>query len=573
MSQFKKSLESEILKEKFNTLLKSLDRTNTSKMIIERCYGDLCSLEIAEGKANPNDVMDELKGIGVEQNKARHLITASTLNEKKSTVADQFLLQRVAILENACKQLNAYSWMKSVGTFINETREFLKRNELNIIIERVIFDLEVSRDSGYYKKAIEKLSEASNAENPVYTILETLETEKWIPLVKRIYEYCETLKGSANGHNPNFKVSKIYSPIEFIEENESYVFFANGKVFETNGETITESEKQTTDSFKSLVSIAESSKFDKGVIRMYPNPSSIVDIDFNGESAKITINNKIVESANLESFMLASGFLKYTEKDKVAKIMHAISEGNNIKELDFAYRVTSNLFEGVSVNVFTLNENIYIQKINRGMKENSFVLAESAENAVAIVKDFMNYDISNSLTHLLETEKAEQIVKEKELQKVNSRIKFLMESLENLERAAKINGVESSTQIVKAKELLESQIEIHKAELDKINGKVDESDADGFKPSAPKKEKVNKSDEKPKAEDMDKNFNPKTELNEDHCVPGKEYKIKGQPGWIYQGETDGVHIFNNEKGGFDPKNYNDQEWAEAHKTGEITECM
>jgi hypothetical protein len=56
------------------------------------------------------------------------------------------------------------------------------------------------------------------------------------------------------------------------------------------------------------------------------------------------------------------------------------------------------------------------------------------------------------------------------------------------------------------------------------------------------------------------------------CVPGKEYKIKGVAGWIYQGAADGFHIFNNDKGGFDPKNYNDAEFAKAHETGEITEC-
>ena len=533
MSQFKKSLESESLKEKFSNLLKGLDRTNTSKMIIERQYGELCSLEIAEGKSTPNNVQDELRGIGVEQNKVRHLITASIINEKKTTVADQFLLQRVAILEKATKELSAYSWMKSIGNFINETNEFLKRNELNILIERVIFDLEISKESGYYKKAIEKLSEASKSDNVVFTVLETMENEKWIPLVKRLYEYCSKLKGSVTGTNPNFTVSKIYSPIEFVGENESYMFFVNGKSFETNGETISESKSPLSDNFKSLISIAESAKFDNGVIRLYPNPSSIVDIDFKGESPKVIINNKIVESNNVETFMLASGFLKYTEKEKAAQIMHAIEEGNNIKELDFAYRVKSNLFEGVSVNIFNLNENIYIQKINKGMKENSFILAESAEDAVNIVKDFMNYDISNSLTHLLETENAEKVIREKELEKVQSRIKFLTESLSDLERVAKINGVENSTQIVKAKELLESQITIHNAQLAKITNS--------------------------------------SSVNE-NCTPGKEYKINGQPGWIYQGETDGVHIFNNDKGGEEPKSYDVKAWEAAHKSGEITEC-
>jgi hypothetical protein len=57
--------------------------------------------------------------------------------------------------------------------------------------------------------------------------------------------------------------------------------------------------------------------------------------------------------------------MKTFDWDKAAQIMHTISEGNNIKELDFGYRVNSSLFEGVSVNVFNLNENIYIQKINK----------------------------------------------------------------------------------------------------------------------------------------------------------------------------------------------------------------
>lgn len=533
MSQFKKSLESGILKEKFSTLLKSLDRTNTSKMIIERQYGELCSLEIAEGTSTAINVQDELKGIGIEQNKVRHLITASIMNEKRSTVADQFLLQRISILEKSCKELGVYSWMKPVGTFIAETQEFLKRNELNILMERVIFDLEVSRDSGYYKKAIEKLSEATKSSNPILAITETMEDQKWIPLVKRLYEYCSKLKGSVNGHNPNFQVSKIYSPIEFLEEKGTYTFYSNGKVLETDGTTITEFNGQVSENFKSLVSITESAKFGNGVIRLYPNPSSIVDVDFNGETPKITINNKVVESSNIESFMLASGFVKYTEKSKTAQIMHAITEGNNIKELDFGYRVNSSIFEGVSVNIFNLNENIYIQKINKGMKENSFVLSESAEDAVSIVKDFMNYDISNSLTHLLETENAEKAMREKELDKVQSRIKFLMESLSDLERVSKINGVENSTQIVKAKELLESQIEIQNNELAKITSK---------------------------------------DIVNESCMPGKEYKIKGESGWVYQGVTNGMHIFNNDKGGKEPITYDEKSWAAAHKTKEIDEC-
>jgi hypothetical protein len=535
MSNFKKSLDSAILKEKFQNLLESLDRTNTSKMIIERHFANLSSLEIAEGKITAKDAYDELKGIGVEQNKARHIVTASTINEKKSTIADQYMLQRVAILETVCKDLKAYDWMKPVGKFIAETQEFLKRNELGILIERVIFDLEIDKNSGYYKKAIEKLAEAANADNPSFAIVETMESEKWIPLVKRIYEYCEKIKGSVNGHNPNFKVTRVYSPVEFIEESSKYVFFANGKTFETDGTTITESASPVSESFKKLVRITESAKFANKMMRLYPNPNSVVDIDFTGESTKVMINNKLVESANVESHLIAGGYLKYTETNKAAEIAHAISEGRNIKELDFAYRVNSNVFEGLSVTVFNIEDNVYIQKRNSAMKENSFVKAESAEDAVTIVKEFMNYDISGSLTHLLETEKAETELRSKEIAKIESRIKFLIESKENLERVAKLNGVETSEKIKSAKELLENQIAEQNAELAKI---VKTNDS-----------KVNES-----------------------CVPGKEYKIAGESGWIYQGVADGMHIFNNEVSGKQPRNYTDEEYNAAFSGGEIAEC-
>ena len=512
MSQFKKSLDSDVLKEKFIKLLESIDRNNTSKMIVERHYASLSSLEVAEGKRTSKDVYDELQGIGVSQNQARHLATAQSLTEKRTHVADQFMIQRIAILESSIKDLNVYNWMKPVAAFIAETQDFLKRNELNILIERVIFDLELSKEANYFKKAIDKLAEAANSENPAYTIVETLESEKWIPLVKRLVEHCEKIKGSVNGHNPNFKVSHVYSPVEFIEETSNYVFFSGGKVFETNGEIISEYTGSISESFKKLVSITESAKFANKMLRLYPNVNSVIDIEFVAEGAKVLINNKLVESNNVESHLMAGGYLKYGEQNKIAQIQHAIAEGRNIKDLDFAYRVTSSIFEGVSATIFNLNDKIYIQKINKGMKENSFVLAESAEEAVRLVKEFMNYDISGSITHLLENEIAENITREREIAKIESRIKFLIESVANLERVSKLNGVENSEKIKAAKELLESQIAEQTKELSKYTKIVNEET-----------------------------------VSQSELTPGKEYKIKGVV-YIYQGATDGVHIFNSDKG-------------------------
>jgi hypothetical protein len=524
MSHLKKIMDSTTLKEKFSNLLENLDRTNTSKMIIERHYAKVASLEIAEGKSTANDVFAELKGLGVEQNKARHMVQVASLTEQRTQVADQFLLKRIEILESAAKELNAYAWMTSVGNFINETQEFLRRNEVYILIEQIIFDLEMDKNRSYFSKAIGKLRECSEAENPVMSILETMEEDKWIPLVKRLFEYASNLKGSINGENPNFKVSRVYSPVVAIDE-ETFVFVSSGKVLEVKGSIISESDYQLDQSTASLVRIAESAKFSEKGMRIYPNTNSVLDLEF-GERTTTKLNGRIVEASEIENHLMASGYIKMGETAKLSFISQAVNEGSKIKEMDFGYRVTSSIFEGLSATIFNIEEKIYIQRINKGMKENSLVEAQTAEEAVRIVKDFMNYDISNSLTHLLENEKAEASRREREINKIESRIKFLIESLADLERIAKINGVEDSEHIKKAKQLLESQI----AEQNQILTKF------GL-------------------------------VSEAHCVPGKDYTIDGKL-YVYQGDADGVHIFNTKEGD-EPIEMTDSEYKQACDSGKI----
>jgi hypothetical protein len=534
MSHLKKIMDSTNLKEKYSTLLESLDRTNTSKMIIERHFARVASLEIAEGNATANDVYAELKGLGVEQNKARHMVQVASLTEAKTQFADQFLLKRIEILESSMKELKAYSWMKSVGDFIKEGEDFLRRNEVYILVERIIYDLEMDHNRSYFSKSINKLREVSESENPVMAILEGMEEDKWIPLVKRLYEYASKLKGSITGENPNFQITRVYSPVEAIDENR-FVFASSGKVLETNGSTIEESDFQLTDNFKSLLSIAESARFFEKGMRIYPNTNSVLDLEFGDTTTTVKLNGKVVESTEVANHLLTAGFVKMGETGKLSYITQAVAEGSKIKDMNFAYRVVSSIFEGLSATIFNLNEKVYIQKVNRGMKENVLIEAQSAEEAVRMVKDFMNYDISNSLIHLLENEKAESSRRDKEINKIESRIKFLIESLADLERVAKINGVEGSEHIKKAKQLLEGQISEQNTILSRF----------GLSEAA-------------------------VVATMEELIPGKEYTIKGISGYAYQGSSDGKHIFNNERGDKPtPITMTDEELTGAIKSGAI----
>lgn len=554
MSQLKSKFDSASLKVKFSELLESIDRNNTSKMIVERYYGKLASLEIAEGTITAKDAYAELLGKGVEQNQARHLATASTLSEAKTTIADSYLLGRVAILESAIKELKAYSWMPQVKSFITEGENFINSNQTYILIESVIRDLEVDRNKSYYTKAITALREASNTENPVFAVVDTMESEVWIPLVKRLYEYCKTQKGAVNGQNPNFKVSKIYSPVEAIDEN-TFAFASNGKFLELseNG-TISESTNTPSDDFTALVRLAESAKFANNSMRVYPNPNSVLDITF-GEETSVSLNGKVVESANITTQLMASGIVRMNEQEKLAMIGRAINEGSKIKEIDFGYKVTSSIFEGLSVSVFNVNDRIFIQKVNKGMKENSIVEAANATEAVEIVKTFMNYDISQSLNHLLENEKAEVERKILELNKVESRVKFIIEKLADIEAAEKSLG--KSEFIDQAKSLLESELKAQNNELAKLKGEIVEAAGDTYDPA--------------KAE-LPTSGDTKLASCKD-LVAGQEYTVRGTTGYVFQGEADGVYMFNQKdlETNAEPIHIKESEVDSMISAGEITQ--
>jgi hypothetical protein len=554
MSQLKSKFDSASLKVKFSELLESIDRNNTSKMIVERYYGKLASLEIAEGTITAKDAYTELLGKGVEQNQARHLATASTLSEAKTTIADSYLLGRVAILESAIKELKAYSWMPQVKTFITEGEDFIKSNQTYILIESVIRDLEVDRNKSYYTKAITALREASNSENPVFAVVDTMESEVWIPLVKRLYEYCNTQKGAINGQNPNFKVSKIYSPVEAIDEN-TFAFASSGKFLVVSEDgAITESTNPASDDFTSLVRLAESAKFANNTMRVYPNPNSVLDIAF-GEETKVSLNGKLVESSNITSQLMASGIVRMNEQEKLAMIGRAINEGSKIKEIDFGYKVTSSIFEGLSATIFNTNDRIFIQKVNKGMQENSIVEAANATEAVDIVKTFMNYDISESLNHLLENEKAEVERKTAELNKVEGRVKFIIEKLADIEAAEKTLG--KSEFIDQAKSLLESQLKEQNDALSKLKGEIVEAAADTFDPATA---------ELPTSGD--------TKLTScKDLVAGQEYTVKGTTGYVFQGEADGSYMFNQKdlETSAQPIHIKESEVEELISAGEITQ--
>jgi hypothetical protein len=509
MSKFVTDFNSISLKDKFTELYESIDRENQARIIASRFVNLASKLEAG----NPTD---------------------------------SFFIDRIKLMEASAKDLKVYDWMPSIKKFINETNDFLSKNQISILLESVKFDLKLDRNSKFYEKAISKIEECADSENPVFSVVETLENETWIPLVKKLYEYCSKEKGNITGKNPNFSVSKIYSPVEILDEN-SYVFYAGNRLLKVNESELEFHNSIVSDDFNSLVRIVESSKISDNKIRLYPNTNSILEVEISESGNKLSLNGKVLESSALENTLLTGGFVRYGEIAKISLFEMAASKGSEIKEIDLGYSVKSSVFEGLSVNIFNLNDKIYVHKINKAMKENSLVEASSAQDAVEMVKSFMGYDISESLKDLLESERNEMERREREISKVKSRIKYIIEKLSQVESLESELG--KSEKIDEAKAILQAELKEQNEILEGVSMPYNPSTAP--LPSSGNTKLSSKSDLK----------------------AGKEYTVNGKTGYIFVGFSGGSYVFSH-KNETDPTpiHMNNMEVEDSISKGIITEC-
>jgi hypothetical protein len=518
MSKLKTSYSTISLRDNLSNLYKDLDKNTL--------YSSILSLRL-------NTVLEMQK----------NEIHSSIFSDSDE---DKGFISRLSIVENLIKDLKMYNFVPSIKKFIEENEQILEENKLEIAVEKTLHSLKNDKNTKFYEKAIIDLKESFETENPLFSIVENMKQHVWIPSIKNLYEFAKFQKGSITEVNPNFRVTKIYSPVEPINEN-SFNFYSSGKVLNYNDGEITESESKTSEDFNFLVSIVESAKITDNNIRFLFN-NSILDIKL-GEDKKALVNHKIVESKNLRDYLLSTALVPYSEKNKVAIFERALEKGSDIKEIDLGYKVTSNIYEGLSCSIFNSNNRIFIQKVNKGMKENSIVEAESPSDAVNIVKNFMNFDISESIKDLIVTESIEIAKRKEETEKIKNRIAFLMEKL------AEVESVESeigkNPRILEAKKLLEDQIIAQNKKLSVIEGVEIPFTPSMGGPKVGTAKIATKNDLK----------------------AGKEYTLNGKGGYIFQGVADDIYIFNH-KDETDPSpiHMNNVEVENSISKGEITEC-
>ena len=211
-------------------------------------------------------------------------------------------------------------------------------------------------------------------------------------------------------------MANILAPFVKIEENIQ--FYLNGRTYEIKENNIEIIENPTDSNLLSAIAAFENFEILEETIRWYHGSSKFI---YNIEEGKFYNKNSEIVGDSFSNYALASGLVRYENKGKAELFENLSSIIENLMILDFA---TTYKKGGVTVDLFKLDESLFISRFNEDTKLSKFFKA-TANEAVEYIKAETNEDASPIVIEMLEGELAEEAKKSEEISKYEDMISFL----------------------------------------------------------------------------------------------------------------------------------------------------
>jgi hypothetical protein len=427
---------------------------------------------------------------------------AKIMVEQYTNLLENKNIPEFSLVHNFLNDIKSLSWDKDVAQVAESVKEKSETLSREIEVAKVLEALKNSGNSSFYSELNETLNAWLVSEEKSNGLL-VKNISKWNfnPMVRGLINYLnvnetedkrkleipEMIQGESS-------VSRVYSPV--LLENGRSLFYLGGFIFEANEDGLRKiSDKEISALPQEYLSLVYtygkkhvrvnengiSIKLGKSIVRLVEENDEVTA--YMGKTKlKFSDPSGLAKIVGLES----GSYFGVNESDVVNDIMNLYANYRNIVELDFAKSLTSNVYEGLGINLFKWMDQIYLQKINDSMNENS-IHKVTGTQAVSVVKNYLRYDISEGLTEFLEGESKVRSVMINDREKVISNISKVDEELNKINTligSSPLYG--ESDQIKAAKRMLESELvmlrekwnqinlEIEKIELDiNLNGSLD----------------------------------------------------------------------------------------------------
>lgn len=257
------------------------------------------------------------------------------------------------------------------------------------------------------------------------------------------------------------KITKIYSPV--LETSNGMAFHLHGKDY-----ILTEGEiKETVVSDSRYRNVLEGLKLFKqneDTFVIFGNGEKV--LEYNVTSGQLMLGNydlTNVSEIELKEALMSTNFFGYRDQWKVDVVCRFFESVDMVCEMDNFTSIQSQEFLALFLTMISVEESIFINKINGSMKLNEMVKVNSATDAVKLVKEFINYDVTPILSERLVKENNQKAIRDRKIEELNSVISFLEEK--KGEVSAAIKAIGESAELSEALNLIQSEINQKEKEL------------------------------------------------------------------------------------------------------------
>ena len=383
--------------------------------------------------------------------KSEVLAEAESLNSEVGSRIRNEELNLVHYLSNSLQQIKDFS---PVANLFSQVKESIERNMFSL---KLNYYLNSVPPAGMYTKGVAEMkSEFNKGETYLRENFSDFEKWNWVPgisqMIKEFSEYTKSLRSNGSG-----KLVKVYSPIQ-ENEDKSITFFLGGKFYAIHeGRVEVANENQQPNSRTLAVLEGLSLMKDMGSTFSYFKGDKSFDI--NKETGAFSINGKAVsesEAPKLINLLRENAVIALHESAVVDKLAVLIESVDLVKELDFVNSINSIIHRDVAVNMIRINENVYINRVNKAMNVNEMVEVSNPKLAQELVNEFVNFDISNLVYDLLEKNEKDILNLNEKIEVVSNNLKFLQEKKSDIERVLSLKP--DSNELKEAVEFVSSEI-------------------------------------------------------------------------------------------------------------------
>lgn len=477
------------------------DKPKENKDNENSLYESIANLETSDPAAKSFIETQSVKNLGIrnaiEKIKESSIYTypkAKMVCEQYQYLLDNKNVPEFSLINNFVNELASFSWDSSIAPIAEELKEKAKSFSREIEVANVLESIKNSGSSSFYSELSETLNTWLVSENKSNGLLvRNISKFSFNPVVKNLINFLNIQESTdsrkleipvnAQGES---SVSKVYSPVLF--EGGRTFFFIGGCIFEATSDTLRKLPKSeysnlsenylrlALTTMKPHVKINESGisiKLGKKIVTLVEENDN-VSVYLGKDKLRFGDAVGLAKIIGLES----SSYFGVNESEAVGDIMTLYTNYSNVVELDFAKSITSNVYEGLGINLFKWNGQIYLQKINEAMRENSLYEVNGSQ-AVSLVKNFMRYDISEGLTEFLEGESKIKSVMINDRNKILENISKIEGEINKVETLMESNPLyKNSKEMHVAHSMLEKELQSLKTKWNQINIEIQKVEED-----------------------------------------------------------------------------------------------